>query len=114
MGDVPNTIVYMLSSDVPEHVESVELVASVFNVAHESQAVAKFRDCCSALLSALQLDPPQSIADAIASSKPAVADIPQGRITLERDEARMGYTLTLKIEDATALGLWWAAKQASP
>jgi len=103
VGDVPNTIVYDLSSDVPNRVKSVELMARIPNVAHESQAVTKFRDCCTALFSALELNPPQSITDAVASGKDATATIPQGRITIERDEGSIGYMLTLKIEDATAL-----------
>lgn len=104
VGDVANTITYMLSSDVPDHVESVELQAKVFNLSHETPIVEKFRSCSTALFTALEIEAPRPIIDAIASSQSAVANMPYGRITVERQKFNLGYGLQLTIEDATALG----------
>ena len=69
VGDVPNTLNYGAESDFKDHVETVTLVADIFNTAKEAQAVKSFGAMAATMFQRLGLEMPPGLSAAIAGGE---------------------------------------------
>lgn len=100
VGDVPNSLNYGAESDFEDRVETITLVADIFNTAKEAPAVKSFGAMAATMFQRLGLEMPSGLAAAISGSKSASYTMPYGEVTLSRETYNLGYGLKLQIQAA--------------
>ncbi len=98
VGDVPNVIQYTVMSDVGDHVERIQLSASIFNEQRGATVVSRLKELTQTLFSQLDLTLPEGLPAAIEGRRSETFDADYGTVTLTHETYKMGYGLIVEVD----------------